>query len=282
MGLKSFKPVTPSNRYKMWSDFSEITKKSPEKSLTKAIRRSGGRNNQGRITCRHIGGGHKRRYRMIDFKRKRHGDAATVLGIEYDPNRSARIALIEYADGQKSYILAPNQLEAGAVVVSGEEAPPEVGNALPLSRIPLGTSIHNMELVPGKGGQVARSAGQQAVVSNREGAYALVRMPSGEIRKINAKCYATIGRVGNIQHGDIKSGKAGRSRWLGIRPTVRGMCMNPVDHPNGGGEGKSKSGGGRQHLKSPWGHVKGQKTRDKIKSSDKFIVQRRNHKRGRR
>ncbi|MDG2124374.1 MAG: 50S ribosomal protein L2, partial [Verrucomicrobiales bacterium] len=261
MALKSFKPVTPTNRYKMWADFSEVTKSKPEKSLTEPIKKSGGRNNQGRITCRHIGGGHKRRYRLIDFKRIRRGDVAKVVAVEYDPNRSARIALIEYADGQKSYILAPNKLEIGASVQSGEDAPPVVGNALPLGKIPLGTSIHNLELVPGKGGQVARSAGQQAILSNREGAYALVRMPSGEIRRINANCYATIGRVGNITHGDIVSGKAGRTRWLGVRPTVRGMCMNPVDHPNGGGEGKSKSGGGRQHLKSPWGHAKGQKTR---------------------
>jgi len=282
MGLKSFKPTTPSNRYKMWSTFEEITKSTPEKSLTVALKKSGGRNNQGRITCRHIGGGHKRRYRLIDFKRARRGDAASVVGIEYDPNRSARIALIQYKDGQKSYILAPNGLEVGAQVMAGESAPPAVGNALPLSAIPLGTPIHNLELVPGKGGQVARSAGQQALLSNREGDYALIRMPSGEIRKINAACYATIGRVGNIQHGDVVSGKAGRTRWQGVRPTVRGMCMNPVDHPNGGGEGKSKSGGGRQHLKSPWGHAKGQKTRKKAKSSDKFIVQRRGDKNKRR
>jgi large subunit ribosomal protein L2 len=273
MALKSFNPVTPSNRYKMWNDFAEVTKKSPEKSLTQAARKSGGRNNHGRITCRHIGGGHKRRYRLIDFKRGRHGEPATVLGIEYDPNRSANIALIRYEDGQLSYILAPAKLEVGAKVVSGENSPPKVGNSLPLSKIPLGTAIHNLEIVPGKGGQVARSAGQQATLSNREGDHALVRMPSGEIRRVNAKCYATIGRVGNVSHGDISSGKAGRSRWLGIRPTVRGMCMNPVDHPNGGGEGKSKSGGGRQHLRSPWGHAKGQKTRNKKKASADFIVQ---------
>ncbi len=272
MALKHFNPVTPSNRYKEWSTFEEITKKAPEKSLTEPIKRSGGRNNTGRITCRHVGGGHKRRYRLIDFKRNRHGDAAKVIGIEYDPNRSANIALIEYADGQKSYILAPAKLQVGAKVMSGDKAAPELGNALPLRRIPLGTSIHNLELVPGRGGKIARSAGQQAILSNREGDYALVRLPSGEIRKINADCFATVGRVGNIQHGDIVSGKAGRSRWLGIRPTVRGMCMNPVDHPNGGGEGKSKSGGGRQHLKSPWGHTKGEKTRKQVKPSDKFIV----------
>lgn len=272
MALKRFNPVTPSNRYKEWSTFDEITKSTPEKSLTLPIKRTGGRNNTGRITCRHVGGGHKRRYRLIDFKRNRHGDSAQVLAIEYDPNRSANIALIEYGDGQKSYILAPAKLEVGAKVESGEKAAPELGNALPLRHIPLGTAIHNLELQPGRGGKIARSAGQQAILSNREGDYALVRLPSGEIRKINADCFATVGRVGNIQHGDIVSGKAGRSRWLGIRPTVRGMCMNPVDHPNGGGEGKSKSGGGRQHLKSPWGHTKGQKTRKKVKPSDKFII----------
>jgi len=275
MALKRFKPVTPSNRYKVWSAFDEITKDTPEKSLLKPKKRSGGRNNRGRITCRHIGGGHKKKYRLVDFKRKRLDDPAKVVGIEYDPNRSARIALIEYGDGQKSYILAPVGLEVGASVVSGESAPPKVGNAMPLANIPLGTSIHNIELQPGRGGQVARSAGQQAVLSNREGEYALVRMPSGEIRKILARCTATIGQVGNVDHMNQVGGKAGRTRWKGIRPTVRGMCMNPVDHPNGGGEGKSKSGGGRQHLKSPWGHTKGQKTRQKYKASTKFIVQRR-------
>ncbi len=279
MPLKSFKPVTPSNRYKMWSDFSEITKTTPEKSLLEPLKKSGGRNNQGRITCRHIGGGHKRKYRLIDFKRKRHGDVAKVVAIEYDPNRSARIALIEYKDKQKSYILAPAGLEVGGKVSSGEKAPPEVGNCLPLKVIPLGSSIHNVELQPGRGGQVARSAGQSATLTNREGGYALVRMPSGEIRKIHENCYATIGVVGNGDHMNVVSGKAGRSRWLGVRPTVRGMCMNPVDHPNGGGEGKSKSGGGRQHLKSPWGHVKGQRTRDKKKASDRFIVSSRRKKR---
>ncbi len=273
MALKTFKPNTPSNRYKEWSSFEDITKHEPEKSLTVALRRSGGRNNTGRITTRHIGGGAQRRYRLVDFKRDRHNESAKVIGIEYDPNRSARIALIEYADGQKSYILAPNQLAVGASVMAGEKATPEVGNALPLRNIPLGTAIHNIELIPGRGGKVARAAGQEAILSNREGGYALVRMPSGEIRKIHADCYATIGKVGNSEHMNIQSGKAGRTRWLGTRPTVRGMCMNPIDHPNGGGEGRSKSGGGRQHLKSPWGHVKGQKTRQKKKASSKLIVQ---------
>lgn len=273
MAIKKFRPITPANRYKEWPAFDEITKTTPEKSLLQPLKKSGGRNNNGRITCRHIGGGHKRKYRMIDFKRSRHDDAARVVGIEYDPNRTARIALIEYKDGQKSYILAPNNLEVGATVQSGEKAPAKVGNCLPLSRIPLGTSIHNVEIVPGKGGQVARSAGQEAMLSNREAGFALVRLPSGEIRKIRDNCYATIGQVSNADHLNVVSGKAGRSRWKGIRPTVRGMCMNPVDHPNGGGEGKSKSGGGRQHLKSPWGHAKGLKTRKKFKASSKFIVQ---------
>jgi large subunit ribosomal protein L2 len=278
MALKTFKPNTPSNRYKQWSSFEDVTKDTPEKSLTVALRRSGGRNNTGRITTRHIGGGAQRRYRLVDFKRGRHDEAAKVIGIEYDPNRSSRIALIEYPDGQRSYILAPSQLAVGASVMAGEKAAPDVGNALPLRKIPLGTSIHNIELIPGRGGKVARAAGQEAVLSNREAGYALVRMPSGEIRRIHAECYATIGKVGNSEHMNIQGGKAGRTRWLGTRPTVRGMCMNPIDHPNGGGEGRSKSGGGRQHLKSPWGHVKGQKTRNKKKATNKLIVQSRHAK----
>lgn len=273
MALKTFNPTTPSNRYKQLPAFDEITKDKPERSLTVALRKSGGRNNTGRITCRHMGGGHRRRYRIIDFKRSRHDCSATVIGIEYDPNRSARIALIQYTDGVKSYILAPVGLTVGASVAAGSDVAPEVGNAMPLSNIPLGTLIHNIELTPGKGGVVARAAGQEAILSNREGEYALVKMPSGEIRKILGRCYATIGKVGNVDHMNVVSGKAGRSRWLGIRPTVRGMCMNPIDHPNGGGEGRSKSGGGRQHLLSPWGHAKGQKTRNKNKPSNKLIVQ---------
>jgi large subunit ribosomal protein L2 len=278
MALKTFKPNTPSNRYKQWSSFEDVTKDTPKKSLTVALRRSGGRNNTGRITTRHIGGGAQRRYRLVDFKRDRHDEAAKVIAIEYDPNRSARIALIEYPGGQRSYILAPAQLVVGASVMSGEKAAPDVGNALPLRKIPLGTAIHNIELIPGRGGKAARAAGQEAVLSNREAGYALVRMPSGEIRRIHADCYATIGKVGNSEHMNIQGGKAGRTRWLGTRPTVRGMCMNPIDHPNGGGEGRSKSGGGRQHLKSPWGHVKGQKTRNKKKASGKLIVQSRHAK----
>ncbi len=275
MPLKTFKPVTPSNRYKVWNTFEEITKTTPEKSLTAPLKKSGGRNNQGRITCRHKGGGHKRKYRIIDFKRRKFDVEATVLSIEYDPNRTCRIALVQYTDGEKTYILAPVGLEVDAKIISGEDVAPQVGNAMPLKSVPLGTSIHNIELTPGTGGKIARSAGQQAVLSNREDGIALVKMPSGEIRKFNDNCLCTIGQVGNRDHMNVVSAKAGRSRWLGIRPTVRGMCMNPVDHPNGGGEGKSKSGGGRQHLKSPWGHVKGQKTRQKRKASNKVIVQRR-------
>jgi large subunit ribosomal protein L2 len=278
MALKTFKPNTPSNRFKQLPAFEEITKHTPERSLTEALRKSGGRNNTGRITCRHIGGGHKRRYRLIDFKRSRRDEAANVVGIEYDPNRSARIALIQFPDGQKSYILAPANLEVGAKVTAGEKAQPELGNALPLRNIPLGTQIHNIEINPAQGGKLVRAAGQAAILSNREGRYALIRLPSGEIRKILAECYATIGQVGNTDHMNVISGKAGRTRWMGVRPTVRGMCMNPIDHPNGGGEGRSKSGGGRQHLLSPWGHAKGQKTRSKKKHSNRLIVQRRNAK----
>ena len=281
MALKKFRPYTPSNRYKELPSFEEITKDTPEKSLLSPLKKSGGRNNRGRITCRHRGGGHKRKYRLVDFKRMKRDVSAKVEGIEYDPNRSARIALITYEDGVKSYIIAPVGLEVGAKVEAGENAPPNVGNALPLSKVPLGSDIHNVELIPGRGGSIARSAGGQATLSNMEGKYALVKLPSGEIRKIKSACYCTLGRVGNINPGDVVAGKAGRTRWLGIRPTVRGMCMNPVDHPNGGGEGKSKSGGGRQHLKSPWGHVKGQKTRKKYKASSKFIVKRRKTKNNR-
>ena len=277
MSLKSFKPTTPSNRYKVLPAFDEITKSTPEKSLLQPLRKSGGRNNNGRITTRHIGGGHKKHYRLVDFRRTR-TEAATVLAIEYDPNRTCRIALVQYPDGAKSYILAPVGLTVGMTVQAGENVAPKVGNAMPLKNVPLGTAIHNIEVRPGSGGKVARSAGQQAILSNRDGEYALVKMPSGEVRKFRVECYCTIGQVGNTQHMNESSGKAGRTRWMGIRPTVRGMCMNPVDHPNGGGEGKSKSGGGRQHLKSPWGHVKGQKTRRLRKPSDTFIVQRRKNK----
>lgn len=273
MPLKTFRPVTPANRYKEHPDFAEITTNRPEKSLTAPLKKSGGRNNNGRITCRHIGGGHKRKYRIIDFKRSKADVPAEVLTIEYDPNRTCRIALLKYEDGEKRYILAPSGLKVGATVVSGESVAPKVGNAMPLKSIPLGTAVHNIELRPGCGGKVARAAGQHAILSNREAGYALVKMPSGEIRRFHENCFATVGQVGNRDHMNEVSGKAGRTRWLGVRPTVRGMCMNPVDHPNGGGEGKSKSGGGRQHLKSPWGHVKGQKTRKLKKASDKMIIE---------
>lgn len=278
MALKTFNPITPSNRYKEWPNYSNLDKRKPEKSLLFTKKKTGGRNNTGLITCRHIGGGHKQKIRIIDFKRLKREEPAKVISVEYDPNRSARIALLEYKDGTKAYIVAPDGLVAGKTVMAGTKAAPEVGNALPLSAIPLGTAIHCVELKPGQGGRVARSAGQSAMLNNREGDYALVKMPSGEIRKIHVACYATIGTVGNSEHMNVVSGKAGRTRWRGIRPTVRGMTMNPVDHPNGGGEGRSKSGGGRQHLLSPWGHAKGQKTRKKYHQTDRFIVQRRNAK----
>ena len=272
MALKVFKPHTPSGRYKQHPTFDEITKHTPEKSLLSPIKRSGGRNNTGRITMRHVGGGAKRHYRLVDFKRNKVDMPATVVGIEYDPNRTCRIALIQYTDGTKSYILAPVGLEVGASVISTLKADPKPGNAMPLKSVPLGTVIHNIELLPGSGGKVARAAGQQAILSNREAGFGLVKMPSGEIRRFNENCICTIGQVGNREHMNEVSGKAGRTRWMGVRPTVRGMTMNPVDHPNGGGEGRSKSGGGRKHLLSPWGHAKGQKTRNKKKASSVFIV----------
>ena len=272
MALKVFKPHTPSGRYKQHPTFDEITKHTPEKSLLSPIKRSGGRNNTGRITMRHVGGGAKRHYRLVDFKRNKVDMPATVVGIEYDPNRTCRIALIQYTDGTKSYILAPVGLEVGASVISTLKADPKPGNAMPLKSVPLGTVIHNIELLPGSGGKVARAAGQQAILSNREAGFGLVKMPSGEIRRFNENCLCTIGQVGNREHMNEVSGKAGRTRWMGVRPTVRGMTMNPVDHPNGGGEGRSKSGGGRKHLLSPWGHAKDQKTRNKKKASSIFIV----------
>jgi large subunit ribosomal protein L2 len=276
MALKTFRPLTPTNRFKALPAFDEITKHKPEKSLVFTRKKTGGRNNNGRITCRHVGGGNKQRIRVVDFKRKKRGVSAEVTAIEYDPTRSARLALLLYADGTKAYILAPSGLRVGAKVSAGPDAEPSVGNALPLSKIPLGVSVHNVELVPGRGGQLARSAGQQVILSNREGGYALLKLPSGEIRKVHEDCYATIGQVGNVDHMNVSSGKAGRSRWRGIRPTVRGMVMNPVDHPNGGGQGKSKGGGGRHHPVSPWGQLaKGFKTRRKHKGSDRFIVERR-------
>jgi large subunit ribosomal protein L2 len=276
MALKTFRPLTPAARFKILPDFAEITKTKPEKKLTESIKRTGGRNNQGRITMRHVGGGHKRRYRIIDFKRLHRDVVANVVAIEYDPNRTSRIALIQFPDGERAYILAPVGLTVGMKVSAGEKAEPSVGNALPLKSIPLGTQVHNVELVPGRGGQMIRSAGSFATLANREGGYALLKLASGEIRRINENCYATIGQVGNTDHMNVSSGKAGRSRWLGVRPHVRGMVMNPVDHPMGGGQGKSKGGGGRHHPMSPWGQLaKGFKTRAKHKPSDTFIIQRR-------
>src|SRR5438067_8136387 len=252
MALKEFRPLTPTQRFKSLPAFDEITKWRPEKRLLQPKKRSGGRNNDGRLTSRHIGGGHKHKYRKVYFKRRKHGIAAEVIGIEYDPNRSARIALIKYADGELSYILAPSGLRVGATVNTGNEVAPDLGNSLPLRAIPLGTNVHNIELTPGRGGQVARSAGQQTTLTALEAEYARVAMPSREIRRSGESCFATIGQVGNVDHMNISSGKAGRTRWRGRRPHVRGMVMNPIDHPMGGGQGKSKGGGGRHHPVSPW------------------------------
>jgi large subunit ribosomal protein L2 len=279
MALKNYRPLTPTLRFKSLPAFEEITKSKPAKGLLEPKKKTGGRNNNGRLTSRHIGGGHKQKYRKVDFKRRKRGVTAEVLGIEYDPNRSARLALIKYADGELSYILAPDGLSAGAKVAAGDDAVPDLGNALPLRAIPLGANIHNIEIAPGRGGQIARSAGQQATLSNREAGYALVKLPSGEIRRIHDSCYATIGQVGNVDHMNVSSGKAGRTRWLGRRSHVRGMAMNPIDHPMGGGQGKSKGGGGRHHPVSPWGQLaKGFKTRSKHKPSDRFILERRKSK----
>jgi len=271
MGIRRLKPTSPGVRFMSVSDFSEITKDEPEKRLTCSLKKTGARNNQGRITVRFRGGGHKRRYRIIDFKRDKWGVPAKVASIEYDPNRSARIALLHYADGEKRYILAPLGLQVGDVVMAGPEAEIRPGNALPLRSIPLGTFIHNLELYPGRGGQLVRSAGTYAQLMAKEGRYAHVRLPSGEIRLFLLDCMATVGQVGNVDHENITLGKAGRSRWLGRRPHVRGTAMNPVDHPHGGGEGRTKG----RHPVSPWGWpTKGYKTRKK-KVSDKWIVKRR-------
>jgi len=273
MGLKKYKPTTPSRRHMVTSSFEEITKSTPERSLLRPKKSTGGRNSAGRITTRHKGGGHKRRYRVIDFKRNKNDVPATVASIEYDPNRSSRIALLHYADGEKRYIIAPANLEVGMKLMSGPDAEPSVGNALPLANIPLGTTIHNIELQPGCGGQIARSAGTSAQLMSREGDFANLKMPSGEIRRIRTNCLATIGAVGNSDHENIVSGKAGRKRWLGVRPTVRGVAMNPVDHPMGGGEGRTSGGG---HPCSPWGTLsKGKRTRSKKKASSQFIIERR-------
>jgi large subunit ribosomal protein L2 len=276
MAIRNLKPRTAATRYYSISTFDEITSTTPEKSLLKKLSKSGGRGNTGRITSRHRGGGHKRMYRVIDFKRNKTGIPAKVATIEYDPNRNCRIALLFYADGEKRYILAPDGLAVGATVTSGAESDIVVGNSMPLKNVPLGTFIHNVELRPGRGGQIARSAGNSCQVMAKEGDFATLKLPSGETRKIPIDCIATIGTIGNSDYFNISWGKAGRSRWLGIRPQTRGMAMNPVDHPMGGGEGKSKSGGGRKHPKSPWGTLaKGYRTRKGKNASTKFIIKRR-------
>ena len=277
MGIKTYNPYTPSRRQMTGSDFSEITKTTPEKSLVVSLSKNSGRNNQGKITVRHRGGGNRRKYRLVDFKRKKDGIAAKVIGIEYDPNRTANIALICYADGEKAYILAPAGLKVGMKVMSGAEAEVRPGNCLPLSAIPVGTMVHNIELYPGKGGQLVRSAGNGAQVMAKEGKYATLRLPSGEMRMVPINCRATIGVVGNGEHNLINIGKAGRKRHMGIRPTVRGSVMNPNDHPHGGGEGKT--GIGRPGPCTPWGKpALGLKTRKKNKQSNKLIVRRRDGK----
>jgi large subunit ribosomal protein L2 len=273
MALKKYKPTTPGLRFRTDTVREVLSKKEPERSLIASMKKSGGRNNRGRVTSWQRGGGHKRRYRIIDFKRDKYDIPAKVKSIEYDPNRSARIALLFYADGEKRYILAPDGLKVGDTLMAGETAEVAVGNAMPLAKIPLGMALHNIEAFPGKGGQVARSAGSYVQLLAKEGDYALLKMPSGEIRRFRMNCYATIGQVGNIDHVNISLGKAGRSRWLGRRPHVRGVAMNPIDHPMGGGEGRSSGG---RHPCSPWGQLsKGLKTRKKHKQSDKLIVKRR-------
>ena len=274
MAIKKYKPTSNGRRNMTSSDFAEITTNKPEKSLLESTKRKAGRNNQGKITVRHNGGGHKRQYRVIDFKRLKDGVEGRVATIEYDPNRSANIALINYADGEKRYILAPKGLEVGMTIVSGPEVDIKVGNALPLSNIPMGTTIHNIEMKPGKGGQLVRSAGTSAQVLGKEDKYVIVRLQSGEVRMILGTCRATIGEVGNEQHELIHLGKAGRTRWLGKRPTVRGSVMNPNDHPHGGGEGKAPVG--RKSPMTPWGKpALGYKTRNKKNKSDKHIIRRR-------
>lgn len=273
MAIKKLKPTTPGTRFRSNSTFEEVTKSTPEKSLTVAIKKSGGRNNLGHITTRFIGGGHKRRYRVIDFKRNKAGVPAKVFSIEYDPNRTCRIALLHYVDGEKRYILAPEGLKVGSKVVSGSGSDIQVGNALPLKEMPLGSFVHNVEMKPGKGGQLGRSAGTSLQLMAKEGEYATLKMPSGEVRMIRLDCMATYGVVGNAEQENLSMGKAGRNRWRGIRPNVRGVAMNPVDHPMGGGEGKTSGGG---HPVSPWGQkAKGLKTRKHKKDSNKYIIKRR-------
>ncbi len=276
MPVKTFRPLTPSTRYLAYADYSDITKTTPEKDLVEIRKRTGGRNAYGRVTARGIGGGNKQKIRLVDFKRAKHGVEAKVAAIEYDPRRTARLALLEYTDGEKAYIIAPLGLQVGAKLMSGPTAPPEVGNSLPLRTVPVGLPIHNIELNPGHGGQMVRTAGGAATLMSRDEGYAQIRLPSGEIRRINENCYATIGQVGNAEHENVILGKAGRSRHRGIRPINRGVSRNPVDHPNGGGAGKSKSGGGWQQLTSPWGLLaKGYRTRHKKRYSNRFILVRR-------
>ena len=276
MAIRKLKPVTPGQRQRSVSQFETITKSEPEKNLLAPLKKKGGRNNHGRITTRHQGGGHKRRYRIIDFKRNdKDGIPAKVAAIEYDPNRTARIALVVYADGEKRYIVAPDNLTVGMTIVSGPDAGPETGNCLPLSKIPLGTPVHAIEMKPGKGAQMARSAGTYAQLQAREGKYATLKLPSGEVRMVPVECRATVGQTSNPDHMNMEWGKAGRKRWLGVRPKTRGVAMNPIDHPMGGGEGKASGG----HPKSPTGvPAKGYKTRKKAKASNKFIVRRRKQK----
>lgn len=274
MGVRKYKPSSPGRRFQTVSDFAEITTTTPEKSLLEPLPKKAGRNNYGRITTRHQGGGHKRKYRKIDFKRRKDGTPAKVASIEYDPNRSARIALLNYADGAKAYILQPKGLKVGDTVESGPEADIKPGNALPLANIPVGTLVHAVEFQPGKGAAMARSAGTSIQLMGKEGGYAILRMPSSEMRRVLLDCRATVGEVGNAEHSNIRIGKAGRKRWMGVRPTVRGTVMNPVDHPHGGGEGKNKSAG--RHPVTPWGiPTKGHRTRNPKKASGRLIIRRR-------
>jgi len=273
MGLKKYRPTTPGRRQAAVITYDEVTAQRPHRSLVESQKQNAGRNSAGRISVRHRGGGHARKYRIIDFRREKHGIPARVATVEYDPNRSANIALLHYADGEKRYIIAPVGLKVGQSVVSGKDVEPMTGNALPLERIPLGVLIHNIELQPGNGGQLVRTAGSGAQLMSREGTMAQIRLPSGEIRLVSVRCFATVGQVGNTEHSSISLGKAGRKRWLGIRPTVRGVAMNPVDHPMGGGEGRTSGGG---HPRSPWGKLsKGGKTRQRRKPTSRFIVKRR-------
>jgi large subunit ribosomal protein L2 len=276
MPVKTYRPLTPSTRYITVASFDEITKDTPERSLISIRKKTGGRNHHGRVTARGIGQGHKQFLRNVDFKRQKHGVEAEVAAIEYDPIRTARLALLQYKDGEKRYIIAPVGLQVGAKLMSGPSAPPEVGNCLLLKTIPVGLQIHNIEITPGRGGQMVRTAGGAAMLMSRGEGYATIRLPSGEIRRVHENCYATIGQVGNIEHENVVLGKAGRSRHRGIRGITRGVARNPVDHPNGGGAGKSKSGGGWQQLTSPWGLLaKGYRTRTKRKYSNRFILVRR-------